>query len=70
MIGYLLLIPPTRALVRIPLTKRFENGTPGRVFTTMGPGGKGRFIANFRAGSVFDATGRDAGTADKPRLEP
>jgi len=69
-IGYLLLIPPTRALVRIPLTKRFENGTHGRLFTTMGSGGRGRFIGTFRAGSVFDATGRDAEPVDKPRLEP
>ena len=69
-IGYLLLIPPTRALVRIPLVKRFENGTHGRFFTTMGSAAGGRFVGTFRAGTAFDATGQDTDPPDHPRLEP
>lgn len=69
-VGYLLLIPPTRALVRIPLTKRFEKGNHGRIFTSMGSAAGGRFVGTFRAGSVFDATGHDAEPTKPPRLEP
>lgn len=68
-VGYLLLLPPTRAILRRPLLKRFQDGRHGRLFT-MGSAGGGRFVGSFRAGSVFDATGRDAPPADRPRLEP
>jgi UPF0716 protein FxsA len=59
LVGYLLLIPPTRAIVRSILVKRFQAGRHGALFTMGAPGG--RFVGSFRAGSVFDATGRDAG---------
>jgi UPF0716 protein FxsA len=58
-VGYLLLLPPTRAPVRAVLLKRFQSGRHGALFTMGAPGG--RFMGTFRAGgSVFDATGRDA----------
>lgn len=69
-IAYLLLIPPTRALVRVPLTKRFAAGKAG-VFTTMGNAAGGRFVGTFRAGSAFDTTGHetsDPHDPDHPRL--
>ena len=70
-IGYLLLLPPTRALFRIPLQKRFESGKHGRLFTMAGAGGPGaRFVGTFRAGDVFDATGHEAPPSDRPRLDP
>lgn len=50
-IGFLLLIPPTRALVRIPLIKRFESGRHGRLFTVAGSGPGTRFVGSFRAGT-------------------
>ncbi|QXC60073.1 FxsA family protein [Aquihabitans sp. G128] len=68
-IGYLLLIPPTRALFRIPLQKRFEDGKHGRLFTMAGGPG-GRFVGTFRAGSVFDATGHEAAPHDRQQLDP
>lgn len=73
-IGYLLLIPPTRALVRGPLQRRFEAGKHGRLFTMAGSGG-GRFVRPFRAGptgagSVFEASGHEAGPPNRGRLEP
>lgn len=69
-IAYLLLFPPTRALVRGPLLKRFANGTAG-MFTTMGSAGGGRFVGTFRAGTVYDATGADHGPTDhdRPQLD-
>lgn len=68
-IGFLLLLPPTRALVRRPLLKHVEKGGQGRFFT-MAAGGRGRFVGSFRAGTVYDATAHDAPPADRPRLEP
>ena len=70
-IGYLLLIPPTRAPVRAVLMKRFADGKHGRFFaaTASGPGGA-RFVGTFRAGggSVFDTTG-SARPPEPPRGE-
>ena len=71
-VGYLLLLPPTRALIRGPIMKRFANGQAG-MFTSMGSMAGGRFVGTFRAGSVFDTTGDDAAPADppeRPRLDP
>lgn len=67
--GFLLLIPPTRALVRAPITKRLAKGGGGRFFTAAGTTGGGRFVGTFRAGSMFDATGRES-NPDRPRLDP
>jgi UPF0716 protein FxsA len=67
-IGYLLLLPPTRAPLRALLLKRFQDGRHGRLFTaTSGPGGT-RFIGTFRAGggSVFDTTGQSGPTTGGP----
>ncbi len=68
-IGYLLLLPPSRALIRAPIAARFERGVHGRFFTAMGSSAGGRFVGTFRAGSVFDAAGQDATPPDR-RLEP
>lgn len=72
--GYLLLLPPTRALVRVPIMRRFSNGGFGR-FGAMfpGPGGAGgtTFVGTFRvrsSGDVIDVDGRDQ--RDRPSLEP
>lgn len=73
-IGYLLLLPPTRAPIRALLMKRFADGKHGRFFaaSAAGPGGA-RFVGTFRAssGSVFDTTGSTR-PADPPsgELEP
>ena len=48
--GFLLLIPPTRAVVRRLLLRRFRQGRYGRVFT-VGAAGGSRFVGTFRAGS-------------------
>ncbi len=69
-IGFFLLIPPTRALVRIPLIKRFESGRHGRLFTIAGSGASTRFVGSFRAGTVVDATGHEAERRDGPQLDP
>lgn len=61
--GFLLLLPPTRAIVRRLLVARFKQGRYGRVFTMVGgPGRAGatRFVGTFRAGDVQDVQGRDA----------
>ncbi|HEX2576258.1 MAG TPA: FxsA family protein [Aquihabitans sp.] len=70
LVAFLLLIPPTRALVRAPLMKRFAAGTHGRFFTSMGSAAGGRFIGTFRAGSVYDASGHEADGVDRRRLDP
>ncbi|HRW37374.1 MAG: FxsA family protein [Acidimicrobiales bacterium] len=58
-IGYLLLLPPTRAPIRALLVKRFAAGRYGSFFAASGPGGT-RFVGTFRAGrgATFDTTGR------------
>ncbi len=69
-IGYLLLIPPTRAVVRRVLLKRFQAGTYGRFFTMAGSGGGARWVGTFRAGGVMDTTGHDATPRPRPEIEP
>jgi UPF0716 protein FxsA len=56
-IGFLLLLPPTRAPVRALVLKRFADGRHGRFFAASGPGT--RFVGTFRAGSL-DVTGHEA----------
>ena len=74
-IGYLLLIPPTRALVRAPLMKRFAaGGWAGQFYSTAGAGAGARFVGSFRA-EAFDVTGHEAGgrpddPAGRPPLNP
>jgi UPF0716 protein FxsA len=59
--GFLLLIPPTRAIVRRLLVARFKQGRYGRVFTMVsGTGRSGpRFVGNFRGADVRDVPGHD-----------
>jgi UPF0716 protein FxsA len=71
LIGYLLLLPPTRAPFRALLLKRFEAGRYGTLFTAgaSGPGGA-RFVGTFRAGgAAFDTTGRPTPTPPEGELE-
>jgi UPF0716 protein FxsA len=82
-LGFLLLIPPTRGLVRAPLMKRLAAGRHGAFLAGRYPGG-GRFVGTFRATDVHDASGRDAGGdagggdvggrdtdgRDRPQLDP
>lgn len=72
-IGYLLVLPPTRALIRVPIMRRFDKGGFGRlgaVFASSGgAAGGARFVGSFRVRSsadVIDVQGRDPG--DRPRL--
>ncbi|CAN5770143.1 hypothetical protein BH23ACT2_BH23ACT2_21300 [soil metagenome] len=62
-LGFALLIPPTRAVVRAPLMKRFAAGRQGAFLSGRFPGG-GRFVGTFNAGDVHDASGRDASGRD------
>ena len=69
-IGYLLLLPPTRAPIRALVMKRFASGETGRFFaaTSSGPGGA-RFVGTFRAsggGDVFATTGSAGASATEP----
>ena len=62
-LGYLLLIPPTRAPFRALLMKRFAAGKYGSFFAaTAGGPGATKFVGTFRAGraATFDTTGRAA----------
>ncbi|NLD75503.1 MAG: FxsA family protein [Acidimicrobiales bacterium] len=73
-IGYLLLLPPTRAVIRAPLMRRFDKGGFGR-FGSMfagaaGPAGS-TFVGSFRVrstGDIIDVSGRDH--RDRPSIEP
>ena len=80
LIAYLLVIPPTRAVARRILQKRFEAGTYGRFFATAGTaggagavggagggggGGAARFVGTFRAGPVM-STGPVMDTTGHP----
>jgi len=60
-LGFLLLIPPTRAVVRVALMKRLR-GRLGTGFRWVGAGTGGGTSAGEAAGTsdVFDTTGRDA----------
>lgn len=74
-IGYLLVLPPTRAIVRGPIMRRFSRGGFSRfgsmfAATSGGPGGA-RFVGTFRVrstGDVIDVQGREP--RDRPRLQP
>lgn len=67
-IGYLLLIPITRAPVRKVVMGRFQKGWKGRVFTAMGS--NGRFVGVFNAGDgPIDATGREGGLGSRPEID-
>lgn len=68
-IGYLLVIPPTRAPVRAVLMKRFREGRYGRFFVATSTVG-GRFVGTFRAGDVYDASGHDATKPPRTELGP
>jgi UPF0716 protein FxsA len=67
-VGYLLLIPPTRAPVRALVMRRFKDGKVGR-FATFSSG-SARFVGDFRAGrsATFDTTGRDRNDPPPPEL--
>ena len=71
-IAFILLIPPTRAIVRAPLMKRFRAGRGG-ILAGNTPGG-GRFVGSFRVSGpgVYDVGGRDATRVDddRRRLDP
>jgi len=70
--GVLLLLPPTRAVVRSFLSNRFKHGSLGQIFiaTTQGT----RYVGRFRAQSVQDTTGHDVtgkeheGPGSRPEL--
>ena len=72
-VGYLLLLPPTRALVRVPLMKHFEKKGAGRFLGSFGSAGDGAsFVGTFWAssGDVVDVDGRDADSAPRRPLQP
>lgn len=72
-VGYLLLLPPTRALVRVPLMKHFEKKGAGRFLGSFGAAGQGaRFVGTFWAsgGDVVDVDGRDADSVPRRPLQP
>ena len=64
-VGFLLLLPPTRSLVRGVLIRRFRAGRYGRLFTMAGGSGGSGFVGAFRTDGVQDTTGRDR--SDPPR---
>lgn len=75
--GFLLLLPPTRSLVRGVLMRRFRQGRYGRVFAAGASRGP-RFVGSFRPGvnrrDVLDTDGRDRAShpdaegSDRPEL--
>lgn len=68
-IGFVLLLPLTRAPFRSLLLKRFEAGRYGSLFTASGAGGA-RFMGTFRAGSnVYDTTGSTRADEQRPELD-
>ncbi len=65
LVAFLLLIPPTRALLRRPLLRRLERGG----FATAGSASSGpRFVGTFWAGGAYEATGREASPEPRPPL--
>lgn len=67
LIGYLLLIPVTRAPVRGILVKRFQGGWKGRIISAAG---STRFVGTFRTdGATYDTTGREAGFGERRELD-
>jgi len=69
-LGFLLLLPPTRAIVRRVLQKRFEDGRYGRFFVSAGGRSGARFVGTFRAGPVYDTTGHNASPDDRSGPRP
>jgi UPF0716 protein FxsA len=74
LIGFLLILPPTRAVARNVLIGRFRAGRYGTVLTGSFPGGA-RFVGTFGGGDVQDVTGRDTTGRgpdghDRPQLDP
>ena len=71
-IGFLLLIPPTRAPIRALILRRWRKSGAGRIMSMAGPGG--RFVGTFHAGpnGTYETTGHDANRppSDRPSLEP
>jgi UPF0716 protein FxsA len=60
-LGFVLLIPPTRAVVRAALMRRFRDRL-GSGVTFLGPGGSRLSTFTFgRRGDVYDTTGREQG---------
>jgi UPF0716 protein FxsA len=62
-LGYLLLIPPTRAIFRRILVSRFKQGRYGRMFTMVSGPGRSfgtRYVGTFQAGDVRDVAGHEA----------
>ena len=68
-LGFLLLLPPTRAIARTLLQKRFAAGRYGRFFDVASGRGGARFVGSFRAGPVYDTTGHTSGPSTPPRPE-
>ena len=64
-LGLVLLLPPTRSLVRRFLTNRFTKGTYGRVFITASNGT--RYVGRFRATPVQDTTGHETNGHETPQ---
>ncbi|HEY4377996.1 MAG TPA: FxsA family protein [Acidimicrobiales bacterium] len=62
LVGFLLLLPPSRAVVRKVLIQRFQRGVYGRLFGVAGATGAagGRFVGTFRARPAQDTTGHEA----------
>ena len=80
-IGYLLVIPPTRAIIRVPIMRRFTAGgfgSVGSAFGSVGQAGAGRFVGTFRVrggspGDVIDTSATDGAgrsSPDRRHLEP
>jgi UPF0716 protein FxsA len=66
-VGFILLIPPTRALVRAALMRRFKDRL-GTGYTVLGgPGGARISTFSFgRRGDVYETTGREQGRRELP----
>jgi len=65
--GLLLLLPPSRALVRRFLSNRFKHGSFGRVFIATSHGT--RYVGRFRAQPVQETTGHEEeGPSSRPEL--
>ncbi|MEO6987453.1 MAG: FxsA family protein [Aquihabitans sp.] len=58
-IGLVLLFPPTRALIRMPITSKLRAGKWSTVMGTVGSAGGGRFVGTFRA-TTYETTGHEA----------
>ena len=74
LIGWLLLLPPTRAVIRVPIMRRFARGGFAGLGTRFGSAGGPAgttFVGTFRVrstGDVIDVDGRER--RDHPQLNP